>query len=327
MRILYILLSLLIFQNVYADNTKENTSLTVLKKNSAYGVKQIVNGNASVLIEPTYDYVNIIDSINMIEVRRYCLTPGDTLKRLPAPVIEFYDLEGNFLQRNVSMLIEADPNETMCRAYQKQYFSPEMDIALMTKEAMKELSVNRRREAYQKYMAIYKKYPKFEHAKNEADKIKQAIHDERLEVRAQLSRERAEQQAALKDLAVSLQSLSNSLAQIQTSRQSSSSTSSTTRTTKTTQTANRTTKSTSSTNRSASSTSASRQQKTTRPSSSNKSHFWSLEKKRIKCTLCNGSGKCSCHNGKILGHVIRECNSCKGSGICPRCKGAKTILY
>lgn len=308
--------------------SQTNNIIECFETEAAIGVRLSSNNDTITIIPSTFDYIDIIDSMEMIEARRYSLVPGDSTKRLPAPVIEYYTFNGDLMFRNINLLLDADTDGIFCTEYQKRYFTQEMDIALMMKEALKEKENGRRREAYQKFMAIYRKYPNFELAKESANEIKATIHQERIQTIQQMNRESAERAAAYQQLAASLQQLSSTIAQLNNKPQANTkiytaSTSSQTdqeptssdnkeikykrysSTTKTTKSANR------------------------KSSISHRSKFWCFEKKLQKCTLCNGSGKCVwCYDGGnhiIGGSGYKICKYCKGSNLCQRCKGAKQI--
>lgn len=323
--------------------SQTNNILEPFESDGAIGVRLLSSDNSSTtIVSPTFDYIEIMDSTELIEARRYSLVAGDSTKRLPAPVIEYYTLDGNLRYRNINLLLDADTDGSYCKEYQKRYFSVEMDIALLMKDALKEKEMGRRREAYQKFMAIYQKYPDFELAKTSADNIKASIRAERLQTIDQMNREAAEREAAYQQLSASLQQLSATIGQIAnsgqhqvvsrqvatSSRQQSASTNqetsssdrydtkvkykrySSTASSKTTQSA-KTTKSSS--------------------SSSQRGHTWCYDKKLERCTLCLGSGTCNfCYDGgnhivSAKGNGYRVCRYCKGTNICQRCKGAKQI--
>lgn len=331
MRIIPFIL-LLLYPIITFTQTVEVKTYNIIEENGAYGVEKIFEGDSSsIIIQPTYDYIEILDSAQLIEARRYSLIPGDSTYRLPGPVIEYYNISGDILQRNVNQLLEADKDGTFCREYQKRYFSTEMDVAIMTKEAITEKIKGRRREAYQKYMEIYRKYPSLEFAKKAANDIKASIRNDRQEVLAQMAQEEAERRAAMEQLSASLQQLSNTIAQISASRQR-------THTSRPAQTRSKEvaqSTSTSSNNKStrynqktATKSKITETQKEVNSSKkSSKGSTWCFNKEWVKCTLCNGSGRCvfCSGRGKIVSYVTRTCDSCHGSGTCSRCKGTKQI--
>lgn len=330
MRIIYFIL-LLLYPIITFTQTIEAQTYNIIEENGAYGVEELFEGDSSsIIIQPIYDYIEILDSAQLIEARRYSLIPGDSTYKLPAPVIEYYNINGDIVQRNVNQLLEADKDGTFCREYQKRYFSTEMDVAIMTKEAINEKIKGRRREAYQKYMEIYRKYPSLEFAKEAANDIKSSIRNDRQEVLAQMAQEAAEIHAAMEQLSASLQQLSNTIGQISASRQK-------THTSRPVQTRskevaqNTSTSSNNKTTRHNHKTTKSKitetQKEKNSSQNSSKGSMWCFNKEWVKCTLCNGSGKCvfCTGRGKIVGYVIRTCDSCHGSGTCSRCKGTKQI--
>ena len=326
MRLLLIGLFILNFQQQLPSQTfDDNDSITIFEENGALGVQLSYEDSTQTIVPSTYDYVEILDSAKLIEARRYSLTPGDSTTKLPAPVIEFYNFEGNLILRNINLLVEADKSGYYCREYQKRYFSAEMDIAIMMGDAAKEKTNGRRREAYQKYMEIYRKYPNFDYAKNAADEIKASIRNERQATIARMQQEEAERQAAIQALSASLQQLGNTIGQQiaahqrrpSAQRRTPTHSSSNTQKSATSHNSNPTNQKHTAT--SARNTTAKKTQNTSRT----KGGIWCYDKKLVKCTLCNGSGKCTfCYHGKVNG---RTCIYCSGSNVCKRCHGTKQI--
>lgn len=315
--------------------SQTNNILEPFETDGAFGVRLLSSDNSSTtIVSPTFDYIEIMDSTELIEARRYSLVPGDSTKRLPAPVIEYYTLDGNLKYRNINLLLEADTDGSYCKEYQKRYFSVEMDIALLMKDALKEKEMGRRREAYQKFMAIYQKYPNFELAKTSADNIKASIRTQRLQTIDQMNREAAEREAAYQQLSASLQQLSATIGQLANSgqHQVASRQVSTINHQQSEPAIHETSSSSRNDNKtkyrrygSASSNKTTQATKTTKSSrsSSQRGHMWCYDKKLERCTLCLGSGTCNfCRGGRINGFV---CKTCCGTNICKRCNGAKQI--
>lgn len=319
-------LSTAVTQQLPAQPSDDDPPITVFEENGAFGAQLTHEDSTLTIVPSTYDYVEILDSAKLIEARRYSLTPGDSTTKLPAPVIEFYNFEGNLKLRNINLLVEADKSGYYCREYQKRYFSAEMDIAIMLGDAANEKTNGRRREAYQKYMEIYRKYPNFDYAKNAADEIKASIRNERQATIAQMQREEAERQAAMQALSASLQQLGNNIGQQiaahrhRPSAQKRTPAHGSSGTQKSATSHNSSSTSQKHTTTSARNTTAKKTQNTGR---SKGGEVWCFDKKLVKCTLCNGTGKCSfCYQGKVKG---RTCSTCSGSNVCKRCHGTKQI--
>lgn len=321
LRLLLLGFILLNFQQILPAQNPEGNDSIIIFEEGGFGVKRSSKDSTQIIVPPTYDYVELLDSVNLIEVRRYSLTPGDSTKKLPAPVIEFYDFDGDLTLRNINLLVEADESGYYCREYQKRYFSAEMDIALMVRDAANEKINGRRREAYRKYMEIYRKYPNFDYAKNAADNIKESIRDEREATIAQMQQEEAERKAAVEALQASLQQLGNAIGQTSVQKHSPSA-QRRTQAHSSSNTQKRTTSNNSSTNQRRT-TSANSTTTKKAPYNSKSVYIWCYDKKLVKCTLCNGSGNCTfCHGGKVNGFT---CRTCGGSNVCKRCHGAKQI--
>lgn len=310
----------------------DDVIIEIIGKESFYGVGIYENGNEILVVDSIYDGVTILDEMQMIEAMQYHLVPGDSTTKMPAPVVLYYNYEGELVSRNISLLFEADTDDRFCSRYADKYNVPELKAGVMFREAMAFELAGKNREAYQKYLAISKKYPEMTLAQEKADEIMQNMRDRQAYARQQIAEERARAEAfaaSMQELAASINQLGNTIQAASNSRHRHTSApahrntasvqerSSSVSSSSTTSSSNSSTKKSSST--------SSTKKATTRDVSS-KGSSWCFDKKEVECTLCKGRGKCTfCRDGKVYGYVIRTCDYCRGTGICQRCKGTKTI--
>ncbi|MBP5327475.1 MAG: hypothetical protein J6Y98_06160 [Bacteroidales bacterium] len=322
--VLTLLLSL--FTTTYCQNDEPSTLNSRYKVvgEKMQGVWDI--NNDIMIVDSIYDHVEIHD-VGIIVCQYTSFVSYGVVKKLPAPVFESYDINGEKIARNVDYLLQADSMPyTLSLDFARSKGIREVEPMVELMKGMHYEKKKMRREAYKHYMNVYNQYPEFTLAKELADNIMNDMNNERAKIKREIEQE--EEMRKIRDaqytnpylaFAESMSSLANTLNSIdQNDKAKRNNQPATTSKAKPTSGKNK----------------KGSQQKETKRATSH-------ERERV-CNFCGGTGRCyymfDLYASNKHCHGTGKCTECHGEGICrsrhtndymvcPLCNGKKTCCF